>query len=83
MLSRKEQLERRERVLVFLEEARATQQVAEARYERGVQDYLSVLDAQQTRFSAEDTMVQADLAVLANRVTLHRVLGGGWGNYLR
>ncbi len=79
LLSRKEQLERRERVLVFLEEARATQQVAETRYERGVQDYLSVLDAQQTRFGAEDTLVQADLAVLANRVTLHRVLGGGWG----
>jgi outer membrane protein, multidrug efflux system len=79
LLTRKEQLERRERELNFREEARATQEVAETRYERGLVDYLTVLDAQQTRFQAEDKVVQVDFSILSNRVTLHRALGGGWG----
>jgi multidrug efflux system outer membrane protein len=79
LLTRKEQLERRDRELNFLEEARATQEVAETRYERGLVDFLTVLDAQQTRFQAEDNVVQVDFAILSNRVTLHRALGGGWG----
>jgi multidrug efflux system outer membrane protein len=78
LLTRKEQQERRHRVLSFLREARATQEVAESRYERGLVDYLSVLDAQQTRFQAEQSLILVDLTILGNRVTLHRALGGGW-----
>jgi len=78
LLTRKEQLERRDRVLGFLTEARATQSVAENRYLRGLVDYLTVLDAQQTRFQAEVNLVLVDLAIMTNRVSLHRALGGGW-----
>ena len=78
LLTRKEQLERRKEVLGFLVEARATQRVAEARYLRGLVDYLTVLNAQQTRFKAEDDLVLVDLAIFGNRVSLHRALGGGW-----
>ncbi|MDY6970808.1 MAG: efflux transporter outer membrane subunit [Thermodesulfobacteriota bacterium] len=78
LLTRKEQLERRDRVLAFLNEARATQKVAEHRYMRGLVDYLTVLEAQQTRFQAEQDVILVDLALLINRVTLHRALGGGW-----
>lgn len=78
LLRRKEQLEQRDKVLEFLREARATQEVAETRYERGLTDYLSVLEAQQTRFRAEENLVMVDLAIMTNRVTLHRALGGGW-----
>jgi multidrug efflux system outer membrane protein len=78
LLTRKEQLERRDRVLVFLAEARAVQEVAETRYERGLVDYLTVLDSQRTRFQAEDSLVLVDLAILTNRVSLHRALGTGW-----
>jgi multidrug efflux system outer membrane protein len=77
-LTRKEQIERRERTLGFLVEARATQRVAESRYRRGLVDYLTVLEAQQTRFRAEENLVLVDLAILSNRVSLHRALGGGW-----
>jgi len=41
-------------------------------------DYLTVLDAQQTQFQAEENLVLVDLAIMSNRVTLHRALGGGW-----
>ncbi len=78
LLTRKEQLERRKEVLSFLVEARATQRVAETRYLRGLVDYLTVLNAQQTRYKAEDDLVLVDLAIFSNRVSLHRALGGGW-----
>ncbi|MBW2645693.1 MAG: efflux transporter outer membrane subunit [Deltaproteobacteria bacterium] len=78
LLTRKEQLDRRDRELNFLMEARATQEVTENRYRRGLVDYLNVLDAQQTRFQAEDNLVLVELAIMTNRVTLHRALGGGW-----
>jgi multidrug efflux system outer membrane protein len=80
LLTRKEQLERRERVLVFLEEARAAQDVAENRYLRGLVGYLNVLEAQQARYSAEESLVLVDLAIMSNRVALYRALGGGWGD---
>ena len=79
LLTRKEQLDRRKRVAHFVEEARATQRVAEGRYQRGLTDYLSVLEAQQTRFQAEQNLVLVDLAILTNRVNLHRALGGRVG----
>jgi len=78
LLTRKEQLERRDRVLNVLIEARTTQEVAEDRYEHGLVDYLTVMESQQTRFEAEKKLVLVDLAILSNRVALHRALGGGW-----
>jgi multidrug efflux system outer membrane protein len=79
LLKRKLQLERREKVLNYLKEARAAQEAAEGRYIRGLVDYLSVLEAQQSRFQAEENLILVDLAILTNRITLHRSLGGGWG----
>ena len=78
LLTREKQLERRQRFLKFLDEARATQRVAQNRYIRGLTNYLDVLDAQQTRFEAEDNLALVDLAVLTSRVDLYRSLGGGW-----
>ncbi len=80
LLTRKQQLERRKRVMIFLEEARATQKQAQQRYKRGLTDYLTVLEAQQTRFGAEENLILVDLAIYTNRVRLHRALGGGWEN---
>ena len=78
LLTRRKQIERRGDVLSFVVEARATQRVAQSRYMRGLVDYLTVLNAQQTRFQAEDQLLRVELTILANRVTLHRALGGGW-----
>ncbi|MBW2558663.1 MAG: efflux transporter outer membrane subunit [Deltaproteobacteria bacterium] len=80
LLTREEQLEKRKKMLIFLTEAKATQKVAKNRYERGLIDYLTVLDAQRIRFQAEESLVLVELAILSNRVTLHRALGGGWGD---
>jgi multidrug efflux system outer membrane protein len=79
LLTREAQLDRRTREVRFLEEARATQRVAQNRYIRGLVNYLDVLNAQITRFQAEDSLVLVDLAIYENRVAIHRALGGGWG----
>jgi multidrug efflux system outer membrane protein len=78
LLTRELQLDRREREVTFLTEARATQRVAENRYVKGLVNYLDVLNAQITRYEAEDRLVLVDLILFQNRVTLHRALGGSW-----
>jgi len=77
LLTRKEQLNRREKVLAFLEEARKTEQLAESRYEKGLVDYLNVLEARIARYGAEESLIMVDYAILSNRVNLHRALGSG------
>jgi len=78
LLTRELQLDRREREIRFLTEARATQRVAQNRYVKGLVNYLDVLNAQITRFQAEDNLVLVDLTILRNRVALYRALGGSW-----
>lgn len=78
LLTRKEQLRRRELLLNFLAQARITYKVAKQRYLRGIIDFLAVLEAERSLLQAEESLVLVDLAVLTNRVTLHRALGGGW-----
>lgn len=79
LLSREKQLQRRDLLLNLVEEAKDTYDIARNRYLRGVVDYLTVLDAQKRYLEAQDNLVLTELAILTNRVTLHRVLGGGWG----
>jgi NodT family efflux transporter outer membrane factor (OMF) lipoprotein len=52
--------------------------ISELQYREGVTDLLSVLQAQQTLFSSQDTLVQIKLARLQAGVSLYRALGGGW-----
>jgi outer membrane protein, multidrug efflux system len=79
-LTREEQLKRREYVVTFLHEAREAQRLAESRYEKGLTDFLTVLDTQRTRFEAERDLLEVDFTLLNNRVNLHRALGGGWAD---
>ena len=79
-LTREEQLKRREYVVTFLLEAREAQRIAESRYEKGLVDFLTVLDTQRSRFEAERDLLEVDFTLMNNRVNLHRALGGGWGD---
>jgi multidrug efflux system outer membrane protein len=53
--------------------------LSEARYEKGVDSYLTVLDSQRSTYSAQQELISVRLARLANQVTLYKVLGGGAG----
>ncbi|MCM0082913.1 efflux transporter outer membrane subunit [Geomonas sp. Red32] len=52
-------------------------QLSETRYQGGVDNYLSVLDAERSMYSAEQGLVSLRLSRLSNLVTLYKVLGGG------
>ena len=48
-----------------------------ARYERGVDSYLNVLDSQRSLYGSQQNLITARLFRLTNLVTLYKVLGGG------
>jgi NodT family efflux transporter outer membrane factor (OMF) lipoprotein len=62
----------------ILEQARRALRLAEIRYREGVDDLLTVLDAQRTLFQAEDQLAQIRLARLQASLGLFKALGGGW-----
>lgn len=51
--------------------------LAQARFDRGVDSYLQVLDAQRQLYAAQQGLVVLRLARDANLVTLYKTLGGG------
>ena len=53
-------------------------ELSETRYTKGIDSYLSVLDAQRSLRVAEQLLVVYKLAKAANQVQLYAVLGGGW-----
>jgi multidrug efflux system outer membrane protein len=58
--------------------AQRAQFLSQARFERGVDDFLSVLDAQRSLYTAQQGRIATALAQQINAVTLYRSLGGGW-----
>ncbi|MBW1801903.1 MAG: efflux transporter outer membrane subunit [Deltaproteobacteria bacterium] len=54
-----------------------TYRLSTARYTKGIDSYLSVLDAQRSLYAAEQGLIAIRLAELANQVRLYAVLGGG------
>jgi NodT family efflux transporter outer membrane factor (OMF) lipoprotein len=55
-------------------------QSTEALYQRGVKDYLSVLDARRTQLTVSDERVKVETSVRVSLVSLYRAFGGGWDN---
>lgn len=53
-------------------------ELAEERYKAGFDSYLTVLTAQQSLYSAQQSLIATRLAKLENSVTFYKVLGGGW-----
>ncbi len=61
----------------LVDAAAASRMLSDARYEKGVDSYLPVLDAQRTLYAAQQNLIAVRLARLTNRVTLYKSLGGG------
>jgi multidrug efflux system outer membrane protein len=53
--------------------------LSDARYTRGIDSYLSVLDAQRSLYAAQQGLIAVRFSRLANTVGLYKVLGGGAG----
>jgi multidrug efflux system outer membrane protein len=54
-----------------------TYRLSNLRYEKGIDIYLNVLDAQRSLYNAQQGLIAIQLAKLANQVKLYAVLGGG------
>ena len=52
--------------------------LSDARYRNGVDNYLTVLTAQQDLYTAQQSLVSLRLSRLSNLVSLYQALGGGW-----
>lgn len=62
-------------LVVALEE---TYRLSSSRYDKGIDSYLGVLDAQRSLFAGQQALVYLRLQQLASHVQLYAVLGGGW-----
>lgn len=51
--------------------------LSQARYSKGISNYLDVLDSQRSLYSAQQGLIAVRLSQLTNLVTLYKVLGGG------
>jgi len=54
-----------------------TYRLSNARYMKGIDSYLGVLDAQRSLYGAQQGLIALRLARFTNRITLYKVLGGG------
>lgn len=70
--------ERRTAQQALADAATRVNQLSKARYDQGRDSFLSLLDAQRSLYAAQQGLVAAQLAEQTNRVTLYKVLGGGW-----
>ncbi len=61
----------------LLDATAKTYRLSTARYEKGIDIYLNVLDAQRSLYSAQQGLIAIRLAQLSNQVRLYAVLGGG------
>lgn len=55
-----------------------THRLSQARFDRGVDSSLQVLDAQRSYYAARQNLIATRLSRLTNQVTLYKALGGGW-----
>ena len=56
----------------------AAEQLSFEQYQRGLVDYLTVLDAQSRSYDAQTTVIQLKKQLIANRINLHIALGGNF-----
>ncbi len=52
--------------------------LSDARFKRGVDSYLSVLDSQRSLYTAQQNLISTRLSRFTNLVTFYKTLGGGW-----
>ncbi len=58
--------------------SRKSFELSDALYRGGSQSYLEALDAQRSLYSAQQDLITLRLTEQSNRITLYKVLGGGW-----
>jgi outer membrane protein TolC len=55
--------------------------LANERYQRGLTDFLNVVDAERQEYDIEEQYAATQVAAAEGFIELYRSLGGGWQNY--
>ncbi len=75
------QQQRLRELSIAVEQSRRALALAMERYDRGLTDFLNVLDAERQEYDIEDQDAVAQEAVALQYVALYKALGGGWELY--
>jgi NodT family efflux transporter outer membrane factor (OMF) lipoprotein len=74
-------LQRAKYLETALAESRRSVDLAAERYDRGLTDFLNVLEAQREQYALEEESIVAQQAAAIEFVILYKALGGGWERY--
>jgi NodT family efflux transporter outer membrane factor (OMF) lipoprotein len=69
---------RRDELVHAVADIRHALMLAQSRYQQGVADFLTVLDAERSLLAAQQQLAASTTTVSANLVALYKALGGGW-----
>lgn len=69
---------RRDELVHAVSDTRHALSLAQSRYQQGVADFLTVLDAERSLLAAEQQLATSTTTVSSNLVALYKALGGGW-----
>jgi NodT family efflux transporter outer membrane factor (OMF) lipoprotein len=73
-----QELQRRANLREAMEAAQSAATLAQHKYQAGLTDFSSVLDAERSLLSFQDQLRQSDGTVTSNVIRLYKALGGGW-----
>jgi NodT family efflux transporter outer membrane factor (OMF) lipoprotein len=69
---------RRDELIQAVAENRRALGLAQSRYQQGVSDFLTVLDAERSVLQTQQQLADSTATVSSNLVALYKALGGGW-----
>jgi NodT family efflux transporter outer membrane factor (OMF) lipoprotein len=75
------ELDRLRNLGVALQESRRAVELAQGRYDRGMTDFLNVLDAERQQYALRDQYATEQETVAVQFIALYKALGGGWELY--
>jgi multidrug efflux pump len=71
-------LARRDHLAASAQAAQEAVKLATERYQSGIAEFLTVLDAQRTQLAIEEQLAQTETATATALVAVYKALGGGW-----
>ena len=73
--------ERRKSLLKESQYAEQAANISRTQYSSGLIDFQSVLDAERTLLSSQDSVAQSDAQIITDLISLYKALGGGWSSF--
>jgi multidrug efflux system outer membrane protein len=78
LLAHSRELDRQQSLRTAIVANRRALEVSLERYTSGVENFLSVLDAQRSVYAADDALAQSERNLAVSLIALYKSLGGGW-----